>query len=46
MGRIVLAALVAIGVAAALSACNTVEGAGKDIKRAGQWIEEKAGEKK
>jgi predicted small secreted protein len=32
--------------ALALAACNTVEGAGKDLKRAGQWIEEKAGEKK
>lgn len=46
LGQNVLAALIAIGMAAALPACNTVEGAGKDIKRAGQWIEEKAGEKK
>jgi predicted small secreted protein len=30
----------------ALSACNTVEGAGQDIKKAGEWMERKAGEKK
>jgi predicted small secreted protein len=26
----------------ALSACNTVEGAGQDIKKAGEWMERKA----
>jgi predicted small secreted protein len=32
--------------ALAVTACNTVEGAGQDIKKAGQWIERQAGEKK
>jgi len=31
-----------IGSMLALSACNTVEGMGRDIRNAGQWIEEKA----
>jgi entericidin A len=30
----------------ALSACNTVEGAGQDIKKAGEWMERKANDKK
>lgn len=25
-----------------LSACNTMEGVGEDVQKAGQWIEEKA----
>ncbi len=29
-----------------LSACNTIEGAGQDIRNAGAWIEKKAGDKK
>ena len=32
--------------ALAMTACNTVEGAGQDIKSAGSWIERKAGDKK
>jgi predicted small secreted protein len=32
----------AIGVAVMLSACNTVEGAGKDIQSAGEAVEEVA----
>lgn len=27
---------------AILSACNTIEGAGQDIKKAGEWTSEKA----
>lgn len=34
--------LVAIALAFALSACNTVQGAGKDIKKAGETIEDAA----
>ena len=30
----------------AAAACNTVQGAGQDIKNTGAWIEKKAGEKK
>jgi predicted small secreted protein len=30
----------------AATACNTVQGAGQDIKNTGAWIEKKAGEKK
>lgn len=30
----------------ALTACNTVQGAGQDIKNAGAWIEKKAGANK
>jgi len=38
-----LAALLALaGVAAAAAACNTIEGAGKDIKAAGGAIEKSA----
>ncbi len=32
--------------ALAMTACNTVEGAGQDIKNTGAWIERKAGDKK
>ncbi|GMU43835.1 MAG: entericidin A/B family lipoprotein [Xanthomonadales bacterium] len=34
--------LLAAGLVISLSACNTVEGFGKDVKKAGQKIEEKA----
>lgn len=34
--------LLAAAMAFALSACNTVEGAGKDIKKAGEKIEDAA----
>lgn len=41
--RPLIAALVVTGIAAlALSACNTVEGVGKDIKSAGKTIENAA----
>ena len=32
--------------ALAMTACNTLEGAGQDIKNTGAWIEKKAGDKK
>ena len=38
LASLVLAALVAAG----LAACNTVEGAGKDLQKAGQKIEDSA----
>lgn len=34
--------LLAAAMVLSLSACNTVEGFGKDVKKAGQKIEEKA----
>lgn len=34
--------LLAASLAFSLAACNTVEGFGKDVKKAGQKIEEKA----
>lgn len=34
--------LLAVGLAFSLSACNTVQGAGKDIKKAGEAIEDAA----
>jgi predicted small secreted protein len=30
----------------ALSACNTVEGAGQDVKKVGDWMERKANQAK
>jgi predicted small secreted protein len=41
---LLLAAILAVPLA--LSACNTVEGAGQDIKKAGEWMERKANDKK
>jgi predicted small secreted protein len=41
---VLLTAMLAILLA--VTACNTVEGAGQDIKNAGSWIERKAGDKK
>jgi predicted small secreted protein len=42
-----LAALVAlVAIAVAATACNTIEGAGKDIKAAGGAIEKTAGKTK
>jgi predicted small secreted protein len=40
--RALLAAALVLLPALALSACNTVEGAGQDIRNAGAWIEKKA----
>jgi predicted small secreted protein len=41
----VLAALLVLP-AVAMTACNTIEGAGQDIKNTGAWIEKKASDKK
>lgn len=41
-----LAVLALIGAAATVTGCNTIEGAGKDIKRAGSEIEAEAHEHK
>ncbi len=42
-----LAALAALaGLAAGLAACNTIQGAGKDVKAAGQAIENAADKSK
>ena len=45
MKRIVHLFLLATVLAAplALAACNTTEGAGRDIERSGEWIQDKAG---
>ncbi len=40
--RRLLTALLLLGLAGAVQACNTVEGAGKDVKNAGQGIENSA----
>lgn len=41
-----LAVLFLAGTAVTLSACNTVEGAGKDIQKGGQAIKDEANEHK
>jgi entericidin B len=38
--------VVMAGIAIGIAACNTVEGAGKDVKAAGQGIEKAAGKTK
>ena len=42
MAREIVALLALIGTLLALSACNTVEGVGKDVKATGQAIEKAA----
>ena len=42
MGRISKLALLALACAAVLTACNTVKGFGKDVKKVGEQVEEKA----
>lgn len=42
----VLAAAYLIGLIGALTACNTMEGAGKDIEKGGEKIQEEAVEHK
>ncbi|HEV3241420.1 MAG TPA: entericidin A/B family lipoprotein [Casimicrobiaceae bacterium] len=42
MAREIVALLALIGTLFALSACNTVEGVGKDVKATGQAIEKAA----
>lgn len=43
---LLLAALSLAGLAATLTGCNTMEGAGKDIEKGGQEIKEEAQEHK
>jgi predicted small secreted protein len=40
--RRLLTALALLGLVGMVQACNTVEGAGKDVKKAGQGIEDSA----
>ena len=42
MKRRMLTALLLLGLVGAVQACNTVEGAGKDVKNAGQATENAA----
>ena len=44
--RKVVVALVFLAAAGAISACNTMEGAGEDIQRAGQGLENSANRNK
>ncbi|ALJ29691.1 entericidin A/B family lipoprotein [Stenotrophomonas acidaminiphila] len=42
MKRVLMLALLAMFSAGTLSACNTVAGAGKDMQKAGEKVEDKA----
>ena len=42
MKRVLMLALLAVFSAGMLSACNTVAGAGKDMQKAGEKVEDKA----
>jgi len=42
--RLLATGFLAASIAGSLSACNTVEGAGKDIEEAGEEIQEEANE--
>lgn len=44
--RLIAASFLAASVGGFLTACNTVEGAGKDIEEAGEEIQEEANENK
>lgn len=41
MKKAIFTIVALIVLAAGLSACNTVEGAGRDIEGTGEWIQEK-----
>lgn len=43
---LIFTALFITGIASALTACNTFEGAGKDIERGGKAIKDEANESK
>jgi entericidin A len=43
MKRVMAVALLALFSIVSLSACNTMEGLGKDVKKLGQKVEDKAG---
>ena len=38
--------LIALSLLALLAACNTIDGAGQDIQKAGAWTSKKAGQTK
>ena len=42
MGKRLVALLVILGVASMVAGCNTIEGAGKDVKAAGSGVEKAA----
>ena len=42
MKRVMAVAMLALFSMAALSACNTMEGLGKDVKKLGEKVEQKA----
>jgi entericidin A len=44
--RLIVLAVMAAFAGGTLTACNTVEGAGKDVKRAGSAVERKAREER
>jgi predicted small secreted protein len=44
MIKTTVCALIILCTALSLSACSTIEGVGKDMQKAGDWIEEKAKE--
>ena len=46
MARRIVALAAILAVAVAATACNTIEGAGKDIKAAGTTVEKAAGKSK
>ena len=46
MGKRLLALLTIVGVALMATGCNTIEGAGKDIKAAGGGVEKAAAKSK
>lgn len=43
MKRVMAVAVLALFSIVSLSACNTMEGLGKDVKKLGQKVEDKAG---
>jgi predicted small secreted protein len=42
MGTTILSLLILLGAVSALSACNTIEGAGKDVQHGGRALEDSA----
>lgn len=46
ISSLLLSALLLTGIAASLTGCNTMEGAGKDMQQGGKAISDKANENK
>ena len=46
MGKRLVALLAILGVASMVAGCNTIEGAGKDVKAAGSGVEKASGKAK